>query len=206
MCRKKVFKVVGNDMNSFVSFKDKMKSFRNLEELTMNELAKLSGLSQSYISQLENGKTPSDDNIKQISLGLSKGKYSTRTKIDSYNSYLQSLRESNYADDVILKEKALNEAVDRYNFERGTGRDDFTKFLDEELKKRDTYVSKPSGLLDAFANFFGISDDDAIPLDTVINERTFELLGKLSNHRQKEVEKYIEYLWYTQQKENKPSD
>lgn len=198
--------MVGNDMNSFVSFKDKMKSFRNLEELTMNELAKLSGLSQSYISQLENGKTPSDDNIKQISLGLSKGKYSTRMKIDSYNSYLQSLRESNYADDVILKEKALNEAVDRYNFERGVGRDDFTKFLDEELKKRDTYISKPSVFLNAFANFFGISDDDAIPLDTVINERTFELLGKLSDHRQKEVEKYIEYLWYTQQKENKPSD
>lgn len=195
--------MVGNDMNSFVSFKDKMKSFRNLEELTMNELAKLSGVSQSYISQLENGKTPSDDNIKQISLGLSKGKYSTRMKIDSYNSYLQSLRESNYADDVILKEKALNEAVDRYNFERGVGRDDFTKFLDEELKKREEYISKLS-VLGAVKNFFGM--DDVFPSDTVLKERTFELLAKLSYSRQREVEKYIEYLWYTQQKENKPSD
>ncbi|WP_248626415.1 helix-turn-helix domain-containing protein [Enterococcus cecorum] len=197
--------MVENDMNSFVSFKDKMKSFRNLEELTMNDLAKLSGLSQSYISQLENGKKPSDDNIKQISLGLSKGKYSTRMKIDSYNGYLQSLRESNYADDVMLKEKALNEAVDRYNFERGVGRDDFTKFLDEELKKREEYISKLS-VLGAVKNFFGMDDNDVFPSKTVLKERTFELLAKLSYSRQREVEKYIEYLWYTQQKENKPND
>nr|WP_282577619.1 helix-turn-helix transcriptional regulator [Enterococcus cecorum] len=182
-----------------------MKSFRNLEELTMNDLAKLSGLSQSYISQLENGKKPSDDNIKQISLGLSKGKYSTRMKIDSYNGYLQSLRESNYADDVMLKEKALNEAVDRYNFERGVGRDDFTKFLDEELKKREEYISKLS-VLGAVKNFFGMDDNDVFPSKTVLKERTFELLAKLSYSRQREVEKYIEYLWYTQQKENKPND
>lgn len=197
MCRKKVFKVVENDMNSFVSFKDKMKSFRNLEELTMNELAKLSGLSQSYISQLENGKTPSDDNIKQISLGLSKGKYSTRMKIDSYNSYLQSLRESNYADDVILKEKALNEAIDRYNFERGAGRDDFSLFLAEEINRKNREFIN-TGILDKLSSFFGMSEPYP---ETEMKERTFDLLANLSKTRQLEVEKYIEYLWYTQQKE-----
>lgn len=197
MCRKKVFKVVENDMNSFVSFKDKMKSFRKLEELTMNELAKLSGLSQSYISQLENGKTPSDDNIKQISLGLSKGKYSTRIKIDSYNSYLQSLRESNYADDVILKEKALNEAIDRYNFERGAGRDDFSLFLAEEINRKNREFIN-TGILDKLSSFFGMSEPYP---ETEMKERTFDLLANLSKTRQLEVEKYIEYLWYTQQKE-----
>ena len=197
MCRKKVFKVVENDMNSFVSFKDKMKSFRNLEELTMNELAKLSGLSQSYISQLENGKIPSDDNIKQISLGLSKGNYSTRMKIDSYNSYLQSLRESNYADDVILKEKALNEAIDRYNFERGAGRDDFSLFLAEEVNKKNKEFSNIK-ILDELSSFFGIREPYP---ETEMKERTLDLLANLSKSRQLEVEKYIEYLWYTQQKE-----
>lgn len=197
MCRKKVFKVVENDMNSFVSFKDKMKSFRNLEELTMNELAKLSGLSQSYISQLENGKIPSDDNIKQISLGLSKGKYSTRMKIDSYNSYLQSLKESNYADDVILKEKALNEAIDRYNFERGAGRDDFSLFLAEEINRKNKEFIN-TGILDKLSSFFGMSEPYP---ETEMKERTFDLLANLSKSRQLEVEKYIEYLWYTQQKE-----
>lgn len=189
--------MVENDMNSFVSFKDKMKSFRNLEELTMNELAKLSGLSQSYISQLENGKTPSDDNIKQISLGLSKGKYSTRMKIDSYNSYLQSLRESNYADDVILKEKALNEAIDRYNFERGAGRDDFSLFLAEEINRKNREFIN-TGILDKLSSFFGMSEPYP---ETEMKERTFDLLANLSKTRQLEVEKYIEYLWYTQQKE-----
>lgn len=189
--------MVENDMNSFVSFKDKMKSFRNLEELTMNELAKLSGLSQSYISQLENGKTPSDDNIKQISLGLSKGKYSTRMKIDSYNSYLQSLRESNYADDVILKEKALNEAIDRYNFERGAGRDDFSLFLAEEINRKNKEFIN-TGILDKLSSFFGMSEPYP---ETEMKERTFDLLANLSKTRQLEVEKYIEYLWYTQQKE-----
>lgn len=189
--------MVENDMNSFVSFKDKMKSFRKLEELTMNELAKLSGLSQSYISQLENGKTPSDDNIKQISLGLSKGKYSTRIKIDSYNSYLQSLRESNYADDVILKEKALNEAIDRYNFERGAGRDDFSLFLAEEINRKNREFIN-TGILDKLSSFFGMSEPYP---ETEMKERTFDLLANLSKTRQLEVEKYIEYLWYTQQKE-----
>ncbi|MDZ5589902.1 helix-turn-helix transcriptional regulator [Enterococcus cecorum] len=189
--------MVENDMNSFVSFKDKMKSFRNLEELTMNELAKLSGLSQSYISQLENGKIPSDDNIKQISLGLSKGKYSTRMKIDSYNSYLQSLKESNYADDVILKEKALNEAIDRYNFERGAGRDDFSLFLAEEINRKNKEFIN-TGILDKLSSFFGMSEPYP---ETEMKERTFDLLANLSKSRQLEVEKYIEYLWYTQQKE-----
>lgn len=58
------------------NFSEKLKSLRKEKKLTLKELASLSGTSDSYLSQLENGKRnpPKPELLKKISKGLSNSK------------------------------------------------------------------------------------------------------------------------------------
>lgn len=61
-----------DDWGFNIPFKDALATIRHNLGMTMQELANSSGVSQSYISQLETGvRTPSDKTIKKLAYALS---------------------------------------------------------------------------------------------------------------------------------------
>jgi len=55
----------------------KIRHFRNSKDLSITELAKRASISQSYLSEIENGKLPSLDKLNTIckALGISLGEF-----------------------------------------------------------------------------------------------------------------------------------
>lgn len=182
-----------DDLEIILPFKDKLRGIRNLENMTMVELAKYSGLSQSYISQLENGKTASDENIEKLARGLSKGSFSASQKRDTAKDYEKTLKSSRDSDELINKQQALNEATKKFKFEHSIEKDSFLDELEEKLNSK----SKRS-LRENVSDFFGLKDSDDDYDEELI--RLKEKYKMLDDQRKVKAESYIDFLLYEQSK------
>lgn len=185
--------VIMNDLELILPFKDKLRGIRGLEELTMVDLAKFSGLSQSYISQLENGKLPSDENIVKIAIGLSMGQYSKSIGRDTSKDYEKTLKSSRDRDELLNKQKALSEATKRFQFENDFEKDEFLKTLDKKLS-----VDYDRSFFGSLSDFFGLSDSVSNNNEKMLL-RKYQLLK--SSNKSKAVD-YIDYLLYEQAKKD----
>lgn len=182
-----------NDLELILPFKDKLRGIRGLEELTMVDLAKFSGLSQSYISQLENGKLPSDENIVKIAIGLSMGQYSKSIGRDTSKDYEKTLKSSRDRDELLNKQKALSEATKRFQFENDFEKDEFLKTLDKKLS-----VDYDRSFFGSLSDFFGLSDSVSNNNEKMLLKK-YQLLK--SSNKSKAVD-YIDYLLYEQTKKD----
>ncbi|MGN4127239.1 helix-turn-helix domain-containing protein [Lysinibacillus sphaericus] len=63
------------------SFGDFLREYRKGNDLSTNDLHKITGVSQPYLSQLENGKKPSKKMIHKIASGLTKNNQSEFKKL-----------------------------------------------------------------------------------------------------------------------------
>lgn len=185
--------VIMNDLELILPFKDKLRGIRGLEELTMVDLAKFSGLSQSYISQLENGKLPSDENIVKIAIGLSMGQYSKSIGRDTSKDYEKTLKSSRDRDELLNKQKALSEATKRFQFENDFEKDEFLKTLDKKLS-----VDYDRSFFGSLSDFFGLSDSVSNNNEKMLLKK-YQLLK--SSNKSKAVD-YIDYLLYEQTKKD----
>ncbi|MEB5953171.1 MULTISPECIES: helix-turn-helix domain-containing protein [Enterococcus] len=183
-----------DDLELSLPFKDKLRGIRNIEELTMVQLSNLSGLSQSYISQLENGKLPSDENIAKLAKGLSKGRFSSNLDRDTSEDYEKTLKSSRDHDELLIQHKALIEATKRFEFERNFEKDEFLKSIDRELQK-----NTKRGLVSSLSDFFGFQSEFEESL-TSAEHRIIQKYRLLDNARNIKVEEYIDFLLFEQSK------
>ncbi|MFW3654577.1 helix-turn-helix domain-containing protein [Vagococcus fluvialis] len=93
---------------------DTLKEIRIDKKMTMIELSKYSGASQSYISQLENGKRkPTVEALRNIAKGLSfNGEDYNKDEEDRYFNQLEKAMDDDQLQELIL---SSDDIVNRFN-------------------------------------------------------------------------------------------
>lgn len=176
-----------------------IKQFRKEEKLTMIQLSELSGLSQSFISQVENGKTISNSSIKKVSMGLATDYYSksvdNEKKIRYYNSILEyyerekALESKKLFDEYFSVNKITNEDRQRlYRIEKTY----FSKVPEilSEIKRSLVITT------DEFKEYFKGLDVERIALywldsEHLSNSERIENISKLGNVPRKHIDLVI---------------
>ena len=119
-------KIWGNGIINFESeewldepFGDALRQLRRNEEMTMTQLSKKSGISQSYISQLENNvRLPSTKVITSISSALARGVTTGPLGEDDFDRYINDFEVESRAQDfesLFTKIKLANESKNLKN-------------------------------------------------------------------------------------------
>lgn len=179
-----------SNSEKLLSFKDKLRGLRTSENVTMVELSKRTGLSQSYISQLENGKLPTDENLQKIAHGLAEGR--SKSKVNELaNFYESSLKMSRDNDELLNKQKALIEATQKFQFENSGINEDFISDLDNKIAK-----ANKMKLVHKVTDFFGLYDDPYIE-----DRENPDLLIKynlLNSSQKKKLADYMNFLIFEQ--------
>lgn len=122
-----------------LSFGKALRELRRNEEMTMTQLATYSNISQSYISQLENGvRLPSDKLIEQISTALAKGVRVLSMTLPDAADFFNSINDS---DDYLIKgengEYTVYEWRHNYSdFEIESRKEDFIELF-KKIKNND---------------------------------------------------------------------
>lgn len=173
-----------------------IKQLRKEEKITMIQLSELSGLSQPFISQVENGKTISNSSIKRVSLGLATDYYSgsvdNEKKIRYYNSILEyyerekALESKKLYDEYFSVNKITNEDRQRlYRIEKKY----FSKVPDilSEIKRSLVITT------DEFKEYFKGLDVEKIALywldsEHLSNSERIENISKLGNVPRKHID------------------
>lgn len=177
------------DSEKILSFKDKMRGIRTIENITMVELSRRTGLSQSYISQLENGKLPTDENLWKIAHGLA-GEKKEHGKLLA-ESYEAALRMSRDNDELLNKQQALIEATQKFQFENSGVRDKFIDDLDNKIAQ-----ANKMKLVHKVSDFFGLYEDSYI--DDKENPDLLIKYNLLNNSQKKKLADYLNYLIFEQ--------
>lgn len=182
-----------SNSEKLLSFKDKLRGLRTSENITMVELSKRTGLSQSYISQLENGKLPTDENLQKIAEGLAQGR--SKSKVNELAKFYESsLKMSRDNDELLNKQQALTEATKKFQFENSGINTDFVADLDNKIAQ--AYKMK---LVHKVTDFFGLYEDPFIE-----DRENPDLLIKynlLNSSQKKKLADYLNYLIFEQSQE-----
>lgn len=168
-------------------------------KLTTTELSKLSGLSQSYISQLENGKEPSFKTIEKLATGLAQSHVKDELKFEDIFQEPIQLYEFLLYYEVLTtrlndqKENEFEKSVDEMISRLPIPKKNFAKYSEDIRRK--LLKRKPSKKTTAKVNLSAIFSDSSTirstldgvyPLDDE-TKKAFRLLtiGAIEKQRKK---------------------
>ena len=150
----------------FGSFGDFVRYIRKMNNVTMKELSNVSGVSQPYLSLVENNKNnPSDEVIRGISHGISE----LSPEVNEEELSNQLAEAQNY-----FTEKALRNAIASYNSTAGiksevekakdtVNLDLVMKYFDVEKQIEENFLKRESGekihINDRFHNYTILLDE-----------------------------------------------
>lgn len=171
---------------SFLQFKTVLKQYRESHKLTMVDLSNLSNVSQSYISQLEKGKVPTDDMIDSLAKGFATNNPERSLDVDYYNSTKALMMRAKEYDELITLREKYNNALKKLN-------ETIIDFPDDlELDNQKMRTSLFQDLNEFLSS--SKSNEKLVPLknDTETLELN-NLFNKLDDNSKKEVLDFIKF-------------
>lgn len=147
-------------------FGEKLTEIRSEKKLSMQELAEKSGISQSYISQIENGKTPNSKLISKLSKGLA----SDENEKEDLKSTFEKMKNKDEVYSLLD------------NLEKSTSK----------LKENDFNFSEiPLEKTSLIASFFGLSNIEV----TQDNQELLQIYERLSVEDKKTVLSFAKFKY-----------
>ncbi|KIL44998.1 helix-turn-helix domain-containing protein [Jeotgalibacillus soli] len=122
-------------MNQQTELAKFIKEYREENDLTISALSELTGVSRPYLSQIENGKTPTKKTLEKMAEGMWKDEFQKMwngPRLIEMAGYKLIPEEGEPGYDVYLKDQEVYEQMQ--NYER------IIRFLEEDIKELSSFV------------------------------------------------------------------